>query len=202
MIWLVGTDWSHVIHTVRWSDPAAWLVSVGTVGALFLGFLQYRRNSQRSEQRLHTEQAKDITAWVVSNNGVNAWLAVSNQSKNPIYEVILTLVAFQGAGSIDGKGVPIDFREFLSVVPPGLYYAHTHGNSGMSFHPSAHVAFTDSYGNNWARDGKGQLKEINQSPVEYFELPRPLGWSFPLEKIPKQPKGFEAAKIPPPKLQK
>src|SRR5476649_911491 len=113
---LFAIDWSHAYHTVHWSDPATWLASIGTVGVLFLGLLQYIKNSRLSEVRRHESQAKDITAWVVRNSGVEAWLAISNQSENPIYEVILTLVPFEGAGDRTGKTTPVNFRALLSVV--------------------------------------------------------------------------------------
>jgi len=186
MSWFVAVDWLHVVHTIHWSDPATWLASIGTVGVLLLGLLQYIRNSRLSEKRVHEEQAKNVTAWVVSNVGQEAWLAISNQSKNPIYEVILTLVPFEGAGDPTGKATLINFRAFLSVVPPGLYYARTDGNTGMHFHASASAAFTDSVGASWIRDGRGKLEEIKKLPTDYFGLPRPLSWTYPVAKIPKK----------------
>lgn len=171
------------IHRIHWSDPAAWLASIGTVGVLGLGLLQYRRNSKNSERQIHEEQAKNISAWVVSNTGLEAWLAISNQSRNPIYEVILTLVPFEGSGDPDGKTTPNNFRALLSVVPPGQYYARTDGHTGMHFHPSVNVAFTDNSGNNWMRSGRGLLSEIHVKPTEYFSLPRPMSWSYPSKKI-------------------
>ena len=128
-------------------------------------------------------QAKQISAWVVSNEGQTAWLAVSNQSESPVYEVILTLVAFQGAGDSIGINTPDEFRAYLSVLPTGKYYAKTMGNRGMMFHASVAISFIDSSGVNWLREGDGSLYKINQKPVEYYNLSRPLIWDYPLEKM-------------------
>lgn len=162
------------------------LSSIGSIATFCLFFItlwQYRKISKNDRNRKERMQAKNISAWVVSNEGQEAWLAVSNQSESPVYEAILTLVAFQGTGDSVGIDTGSDFRAFLSVLPPGKYYAKTMGNRGMMFHASAAIAFTDNSGTNWLRDGNGLLQKIDKKPVEYYNLSRPLSWDYPLEKV-------------------
>jgi hypothetical protein len=172
------------LHRINWGDLPTWLAAIGTVGALWLATWQYVRNSRRRHQQLIRNQADNVTAWVVTNNGRFAWLAVQNQSKNPIYEVIVTLVPFQGSGDPSGKTTPMEFRGFISVVPPGISYVNTAGHSGMSFHPAANVVFTDGNANNWVREGNGSLNKIGLKPMEYYAIPRPIGWQLPIHDLP------------------
>jgi hypothetical protein len=157
--------------------------------------LTYFFNSRRNSHNIRKSQAEKITAWVVKNNGQHATICVWNKSEKPIYEVIVCLVAFQGAGDPSGITTPNDFKAFLSVAPPGKSYLATRGHSGMSFHPTAKVVFVDSSGLNWSREGNGRLNRIHIRPVEYFKLHRPLGWELPSENIP-VPKEYPSAPHP------
>lgn len=151
--------------------------SLATFGLFLFAIYQYRAHYKK-------EQAKNISSWIISNEGQTAWLAISNQSKSPVYEVILTLVAFQGAGDPTGKTLGDEFRVFLSVLPPGKYYAKTMGHHGMMFHPAVKIVFTDNLGTNWAREGDGSLHKIYRKPMEYYNLSRPITWDYPLDKLP------------------
>lgn len=175
-----------MIHLLRLSSEtwAVWVGSVGTVLTLLLATLTYFFNSIANSKKLRKSQAEKITAWVISNNGEHAVICIWNKSDKPIYEVIVCLVAFQGAGDPTGITIPNDFKAFLSVSPPGKSYLALHGHSGMCFHPTAKVVFTDSNGLNWSREGNGRLNHIHQKPVEYFKLSRPLGWELPSGKMP------------------
>jgi hypothetical protein len=174
-----------LVHQIKLGDMAAWISGIGTLSAAWIAVAQYRKNSQDKARSYRQEQAGKITSWVLDNNGQTAWHVISNQSENPIYEVIVSLVAFQGAGDAIGKTTPINFRRFLSVVPPGTYYVKTDGHSGMSFHPSSCVAFTDTQGVSWLRKGDGGLVELGtQKPMEFYDVPRPIGWELPNKKKP------------------
>ncbi len=54
------------------------------------------------------------------------------------------------------------------------------GYHGMSFHPAVEIAFKDVKGKNWVRAGRGGLKELSKSPVEYYKLHQPLSWKLPV----------------------
>lgn len=179
-----------IINRVQWGDMAAWISGGGTLIAAWVAVRQYRKNSLETTSRIKRQQAEKVTSWIISNNGQTAWHTITNQSKNPIYEVIVSLVAFQGAGDMVGKVSPIVFKEFLSAIPPGTYYAKTAGNTGMSFHPSSCIAFVDSNGTSWLRKGDGSLEEIAQKPIEYYGIPRPIGWGLPRKEPPKKADGF------------
>ena len=157
--------------------------SLATFGLLCFTVWQHKKNLQKERDELERSQAKNVSAWVVSNEGLSTWLAVSNQSESPVYEVIVSLVAFQGAGDLIGKTIPNDHRACLSVLPPGVSYVKTIGHRGMMFHASAAIAFIDNVGTNWIREGNGSLYKIDSKPVEYYDISRPLIWDYPLEKI-------------------
>ncbi len=157
--------------------------SLATFALLCFTIWQYRKDLSEKKEQSERAQAMKIASWVVYNEGQTAWIAISNQSESPVYEVILTLVAFQGAGDSIGINTSDDFRAYLSVLPPGKYYAKTMGHRGMMFHASAAVAFIDNSGVNWLRDGNGNLSKINKKPVEYYNLSRPLSWDYPLENM-------------------
>jgi hypothetical protein len=111
---------------VQFGDLATWLAAAGTVAAFFLAFgqLEAERKSRRNERI--EEQAQKISAWV-AKEGPNpvkgqppiAWIAVLNNSSEPIYEVIVTVVRFQ------------HIPKFLSFVPPGKYYTKGSGDLGV-----------------------------------------------------------------------
>lgn len=74
-------------------------------------------------------------------------------------------------------------RTYLSIVPPGEYYTKIHILHGMSFLAGVELAYQDSDGKNWIRNGLGIIKQINVSPSEYYSLPLPLAWEMPIGKI-------------------
>jgi|SRR5665213_67686 len=185
----------HFFNQLAPGNKAEWVGSVGTILALLFAATTYLINSLQNARNIRKAQAENVTAWVVSNGGVNAVIGIWNKSDKPIYEVIACLVAFQGAGDPTGKTTPIEFKAFLSVAPPGKSYLAVHGHSGMSFHPSAKIVFTDSNALNWSREGDGILNRIRSRPVEYFGLHRPLGWELPSSKMPIE-KVYPPAKHP------
>jgi hypothetical protein len=46
----------------------------------------------------------------------------------------------------------------------------------MSKQPGFEVAFQDQAGRNWARSGTGSLKQIDEPPVNYYNLSIPVSW--------------------------
>ncbi len=120
------------------------------------------------------QQAELISAFIAKEVQYKAWVTILNLSTEPVYEVIVSIVAFQGADR-GAKHIA-----FLSVVPPGSTPVVTDADyHGMCFHPSIEIVFSDVKGKNWVRSGRGELTEISQSPVDYYKLSRPLGWQLP-----------------------
>ena len=74
----------------------------------------------------------------------------------PIYDVVLTSGAYQGAGSDYLSGT--DFTTCIGTVPPGKF--------------TAYVPYPGK-GNDWIRDAKGILSEIKTNPYEYLKLDLP-----------------------------
>lgn len=159
------------------------LGSLATFFLLLFTIWQYKKDAKRKLDMEEKSQAEKISSWIVlKSEGERAFIAVSNQSRSPVYEVILLMVPFQGAGDPTGKNIPDEYRAFLSVVPPGKYYSKIgDGWGGMSFHPSSSVAFIDASGTNWVREGDGRLHKIDLKPMEYYNIPRPISWGHPLD---------------------
>lgn len=126
-------------------------------------------------------QSKDISAWIgPSDEDFMTTMTVSNRSDSPVYEVVVSLVAVQGAAFCDGLETPIEYRGFLSTLPPGKQnVGRVHLDGGMGLHFGVEVAFTDSRGVNWVRKCDGSLNRIYNKAVEYYGLSRPLTWEYP-----------------------
>lgn len=161
------------IQKLPLGDVATWVAGIATVLTFIVAFIQIfiERNIRKNKE--NKEQAEHITAYISKEKDYKAEIVVSNLSPEPVYEFIVHIVAFQGAGM--KRNVAL-----LSVVPPGKSYITTEANyHGMSFHPSVEIAFRDINGRNWLRSGRGELQEIYKSPTDYYKFPRPLSWTLP-----------------------
>ena len=130
-----------------------------------------------------SEQAKKISAWIFKEEeDSSAWIAIYNESDFPVSKMILSTVNTQIKAS-SGLDTPDEFRAFLSLIPPGKYYTRLQVHHGMNFLSGIEIAFIDKNGENWIRNGDGILNKINESPVQYYNLPSPISWEIPNEKI-------------------
>src|SRR5690348_3316891 len=135
-------------------DAATWAAAVGTVGTLIVALRQIANERNARRAREHQEaverrrrQAEGVFAWINEEQDGTPTVLVLNQSAGPVFEVILSIVAYQGAGARDGRETPMQFRSYLSVAPPGLYsVSMQRGYRGMSFHPAIEAAFRDGAG--------------------------------------------------------
>lgn len=147
-----------------------------------IGIAAERKRLARAKRH---EQASQVSAWVARESDGKAWIAVLNQSKNPIYEVVLSIVSFNVPDTSSGKYTPHEYRDFLSVVPPDKHYACVENDyHGMGFHPAVEIAFKDIEGNYWLRKGNGSISEISTSPVEHYRLSLPVEWQLPEQQMP------------------
>ncbi len=172
-----------------WSDVATWIGSIGTFLAFIAAFVQIynertarkRLEQQQREQQVR-DQAEHISAWVDTEEGGGKYavLVILNNSNEPVYQVIASIVAFQGAGPAFGTNGYNRFRGFVSVVPPGRVLVKVDGGyHGMSFHPGIEIAFVDKANRNWVRNGHGELISISKKPSDYYDLHGPFSWQLP-----------------------
>jgi hypothetical protein len=167
---------------ITWlGDLATWVSGIGIVSTFAIGFLQINNERKIRKEKEKKEQAVHISAFILKETPSKTTISLLNLSNEPIYEVIVSISAFQSAGASPTKQVSRQFTSFLSVVPPGKSFTHVDGSyHEMAFHPSIEIAFKDVKGKSWLRTGRGVLKEIAKSPVEYYKLLRPLTWRLPV----------------------
>jgi len=164
----------NIFNTLSLGDVATWFTGLATFGAFVVAFVQINNERKIRKNQERKSQAEHISAYVAKEEKYKALITILNLSPEPIYEVVVSIVAFQGA-SPGSKHIA-----FLSVVPPGKSHVVTDADyHGMSFHPSIEIAFKDVRGKSWVRSGRGDLKEILQTPVDYYKLHRPLSWQLP-----------------------
>jgi hypothetical protein len=176
---------------IHWGDIATWVTGIFTIGLFIVGFNQIRieRNRRIQEQirkiKLeHEQQALLISSWVSEENGDHTIITILNHSDEPIYKVILSIVNIKGRNAWGGKKIPNELRACISIVPPGKYYAKVGtGYNGMNFRPGIEIAFIDKKGDCWIKNGDGKIEEIKQFPNEYYDIPLPIGWTLPKDKI-------------------
>jgi|SRR5215469_7041169 len=162
-------------------DIATWVSGIGIVLTFIIGFIQINNERRIRKEKDRKEQAERISAFIFKETPTKTTVALLNLSSEPVYEAIISIAAFQGPSVIPTKHTSRQYTSFLSVIPPGKSYTFLNGDyQGMSFHPAIEIAFRDVKGKNWIRSSKGALKEISKSPIEYYDLHRPLHWQLPM----------------------
>lgn len=139
---------------------------------------QYERNQDKVKEE--RSQAVLVSVWI--NSGENkdhdatsgqVVVAVNNAGNQPVYDVVITTGAIQGAAPSlltgDGAAVPV------GILPPGQYEIRVPMPSlGMHTRFNAAIGFTDASGQSWTRDAAGELSKIEKNPYEYFDLSLPI----------------------------
>jgi hypothetical protein len=168
---------------IQLGDIGTWIASVGTVAAVVLALWQTRRTSQKDRDREEKEQAAQVSSWLIGEGRI-CGVALRNTSATPVYQAILTLVAYQGAGP--RNGTESQFRRYLGIIPPGQTYTTIEGAGGaMYIRLGVEMAFTDSRGINWVREVRGKLYKIGKQTVDYYSAPPPIDWVLPEIEPPK-----------------
>lgn len=173
---------SFYLSNIHWlGDLATWVSGIGIISTFIIGFIQINNERKIRKEKERREQAERISAFIFKETPAKTTIALLNLSSEPIYEVIVSIAAFQVTNVSSIKKVSSQYTSFLSVVPPGKSFTTVSGGyHEMAFHPSIEIAFRDVKGKNWVRTGRGMLKEIEKSPVDYYKLHRPFGWELPL----------------------
>ncbi len=180
---------------IDWGDVATWVTGITSILLFIVAFWQIklersaRRKSEKdrlSVQRRH--QAEHIAAWieteVFDDRGQVMCVAVSNQSLQPIYHVVIQGILL----SNDGSPIASPFQENrsqIAVVPPGKGYTTFPFNyAGMHKRAGIEIAFQDAANRYWLRKTNGELIELESSPVVHYEISLPTGWGMLMEGCP------------------
>ena len=163
-------------------DVATWVSGLGIVCTFIIGFIQISHERRLRKEKERREQAEHISAFIFKETTAKTTIALLNLSSEPIYEVIVSIAAFQVMETTTHTiKTTRQYASFLSVVPPGKSFTHVDGGyHELPFHPAIEIAFKDVKGKNWVRTGRGALKEIAKSPVAYYKFHSPLSWKLPV----------------------
>ena len=166
-----------------WGDVATWVTGIATIALFIIGFLQIRnermlrmKSEKELEFRNRREQAERISSWIIRESQAGSLLiAILNQSPQPVYQVIVTVVVLGQEG--EPRGHAPAGQVCIAVAPPGQGYIMVEADyHGMHRRPGVEIAFRDAAGRNWVRKADGELLEIEKSTVEYYEITLPTGW--------------------------
>ena len=146
---MISADWASVLV-----DGVS---AVGTLGAFAVGFVLFRREHHREEDRAEDDrrsQAVRVSAWVeaqrTAHGGREVVFFVHNASDMPIYEVSLLTPD-------DGDD---DEAEFIGLVPPGQTIQRPAPREWLATYYSpepVEIEFLDSSGRQWRRDEQGSI---------------------------------------------
>lgn len=139
------TDWISAIANVA--------AAVGTVGALWVGVVTFRR--QVNDQHRAQASAVTVTVQKTKQNRDILEFMLQNDSPLPIYEVILI-------ASDHGKDVK---QEFVAAMPPRTSTSFQLRDTSFM---GCRATFYDSSGKRWVRDFTGPLREITPKKPSIF----------------------------------
>ena len=172
-LYLVNSQWL--------GDIGTWVSGLGIVCTFIIGFIQINNERKIRKEKELREQAEHISAFIFKETPAKTTIALLNLSKEPIYEVIVSISVFQGTNMTHPTNTAHQYTSFLSVIPPGQSYTQVDGSyHELAFHPAIEIAFKDVKGKCWVRTGRGVLKAISKSPVEHYKLHPPLNWRLPI----------------------
>lgn len=165
-------------------------IAIGTVGALFAALFQIWRDRNLRLKEKREERAVKVAAWFENialsseepGNQYSAYqsILIRNENLTPIYDVVITVVGFHGAGPSEhgeDNGGNYGFRVILPQLATGLWgtWIDT-GGGGMGVICTLEVSFRDGAGRSWIRRGNGELVEIKKDPLEYYSILLPVSW--------------------------
>ena len=180
---------------IDWGDVATWVTGITSILLFIVAFWQIslersaRRKADKESvyvQRRH--QPEHIAAWIESESlddrGLVVCVAVSNQSLQPIYHVVVQGILLSNDGTPRADPFP-ENRSQIAVVPPGKGYTTFPFNyAGMHQRAGIEIAFQDAANRYWLRKTSGELIELESSPVVHYEIPLPTSWGILLEGCP------------------
>jgi hypothetical protein len=191
------------VLAVSFGDIPTWVAAVGTVGTLIAALYQINTERKRrlaADEQLrierHWEQARLVAAYMGEEQPAKphrdagrpdgrTTFYLTNNSPEPVYSVVVGLVFVQGAGPRTLEDM-IDFNKkqygrrgpvtTVNILPSGLYRVWVLGTSWhriLSGRAGVEIAFTDRAGSHWIRRATGELHELTEPPLQYFQA-----WGF------------------------
>jgi hypothetical protein len=175
--------WCDGGETMILGDLATWVTGIATIALFVIGFIQIRnerkariKRENELEDLKKRDQADHISCWIVRENLSGVWIAVLNQSPQPIYQVIVSVVVVSQEG--ENQEDDNSWRVCISAAPPGQGYTVIQASyHGMSRRPGVEIAFKDRMGKNWIRKANGELVEIKESPMRHYDISLPALWN-------------------------
>jgi hypothetical protein len=118
-------------------------------------------------------QADRVAGWMeAADLDLKAPLILQNSSDQLVYDLVASVVT---AGGGD-----LNHRCFVGQLPPGKSkHVIEHPGHGMHKRFSIELAFRDSNGRNWVRDGSGVLQQIETDPLAHYGIDPPVSWLVP-----------------------
>ena len=162
---------------INWGDIATWVTGLASIALFIVAFIQIQTERNIRLKREKRNQAEHISCWIIAegvaqnHHGVRdyvAWVAILNQSPQPVYQVIVSIVAVPESGRGLYRGGPIATDQIcISVVSPGQGYTVVPAHyQGMFRRPGVEMAFQDGTGRNWVRTALGELSEIKETTAD------------------------------------
>lgn len=167
-----------------WGDVPTWVAGVGTLLAVAVALWLAGRDDRRWRQEVRRRQAELITAWFGGpdrprnpDRPNDKPVTIANASPQLVYEMIVSLVAVQGAYRQDARKGGESGRIYVGQVPPGRYETFMRDvDYGMYKAYGLELAFQDAAGRYWRRLGDGRLEKLPVGSVEFYGLSRPIEW--------------------------
>lgn len=179
-------------------DLATWFTGIITFALFIIAFIQIRneriariKSEKELEIREKRDQAEHISCWFIketsTKHGDWDWVAILNQSSQPIYNVIVSMVALNQIG--ENLTTISPHIACIDIMPPGQGYvaieALRFGHPGHS-RAGVEIAFKDIFGNNWIRKPDGEmLSQLEKSTIEYYGIDLPASWQGIVDVMPK-----------------
>lgn len=155
---------------------AEWFGSVSTLLAVIValaialhdGYLRRRSDTRR--------QAESISAWPVHFGLVKKkdLVYISNASRLPIYDVLISYGVAYGAGRPYSLGDK--YQTAVLRIPPGDYFVKAPKNNGGGMHVQLgiSISFRDINGKYWRRDARGVLAQTKNDSFTEMSINQPV----------------------------
>ena len=155
---------------------AEWFGAIGTLLAVLVALSIAFRDGYLRRKAEQWRQADLVSLWPV-HFGVfkkRDLVYISNASKQPIYDVLISYGVAYGAGEAYSTGS--DYQAAILRVPPGEYFVKapkSHGG-GMHTQLGMSISFRDINGRYWRRDARGILAKTENDPFTEMEIDQPV----------------------------